>query len=453
MGSAGSRSQPVLPAGHRADPHERREDWLERSRRCLGAGARPQLPGARRVVADSWGRSVLGGLDPERLLAPVPLDAADVRSLRREHPLRLVLPAVRRLLLEQPLGVPVLVALSDQDGHLLWVEGDSSLRAAAEEMRFVEGARWSEDAAGTNAPGTALHLGRPVRVVAGEHYACAVARWSCSAAPLRDPGTGRLLGVLDVTGGDELGRQRALDLVQAVAAVAEAELRVRALTAPAAGSGLLLPGGAAPAATRAPARLRVLGRAGALLEPPGAAGPPAASGAAGLGLRHGELLLLLAARPEGWGAAELAVALAEEDLAPVTVRAELTRLRAVLERATAGRLGVGTRPYRLSGAVECDALAVRRELRAGRVAAALALHAGPVLPRSVAPGVVELREELTLGLRTAVLVSRDPALLLQWGRSVAGRDDEEVWERLLRCAAPGDPARGEARARLERLRG
>ena len=423
---------------------------MDGSARC-GARGRPgdrrgdrRAPRPRPVVADSWDRSSRVGLDPERVLAPVPLDAADVRALRAASPLRLVLPAVRRLLLEQPLGVPVLVALSDERGHLLWVEGDRRLRVAAEGMRFVEGARWSEDAAGTNAPGTALLLDRPVRVSRGEHFASAVARWSCSAAPLHDPRTGRLLGVLDVTGGDELGGPRALDLVRAVARVAEAELGALALPRP-----------VGPVPAPAPLRLEVLGRPAARLHP--------AAGA--LGPRHGELLLLLLARPEGCSAAELALALAEEDLAPVTVRAELTRLRAVLERLTAGALGVEARPYRLvagadqgagAGAdpgagLECDALAVRRALAEGRTADALALHAGPVLPRSTAPGVVELREELQLGLRTAVLAAGEAELLLRFGRTAAGRQDAQVWEALL--AAGAGPARGEALARLEGLRG
>ncbi|WP_345713714.1 GAF domain-containing protein, partial [Kineococcus glutinatus] len=218
--------------------------------------------GVRRLVAESWRRSASRGLDPERLLAPLALDASALREARDAHPLRPVLPAVRRLLLEEPLGVPVLVALGDEHGTLLWVEGDRSLRRAAEDVCFVEGARWSEDAAGTNAPGTALHLDRPVRVLAQEHYAAAVSRWSCSAAPLHDPATGRLLGVLDVTGGAALGERRALDLVRAVASVVEAELRVRALR-PRSG-----PRGAVPWGVGAgPVRVEVLGRPGARLHP------------------------------------------------------------------------------------------------------------------------------------------------------------------------------------------
>lgn len=91
-------------------------------------------------------------------------------------------------------------------------------------MNFVEGAVWSEARAGTNAPGTALIVGRPVQVFAAEHYNEVVHPWSCAAAPIRAPGTGRILGVVDITGGEGVASRHALALVRATALAAEAEL-------------------------------------------------------------------------------------------------------------------------------------------------------------------------------------------------------------------------------------
>ena len=39
-----------------------------------------------------------------------------------------------------------------------------------ERLEFVAGADWSEDAAGTNAIGTALTDGRPLQLMAAEHF-------------------------------------------------------------------------------------------------------------------------------------------------------------------------------------------------------------------------------------------------------------------------------------------
>nr|WP_246314446.1 GAF domain-containing protein [Kineococcus aurantiacus] len=327
------------------------------------------------------------------------------------------------------------MAVSDVDGTLLWVEGDPGLRRAAERMAFTEGARWSEDVAGTNAPGTALALGRPVRVRSAEHYATAVAGWSCSAAPVRDPATGRVLGVLDLTGGDDLGRERALELVRAAVGAVEGELRVAALRH-------RLAPGAAGAPTRA--RLAVLGAAprlevGAVTRP--------------LSLRHSEVLLLLLGEGAAGGrsAAQLAADLDERHLAPVSVRAEVHRLRAVLRDRTGGAVDLSPAPYRVVGDLGCDVLEVRDALRAGRVREAVRALAGDVLPGSDAPGVRELREDLLLTLRTGVLEGEDDQALLEYSRT-AGRDDAVVARDLVARLGPGDPGRAEAVARWERLR-
>ncbi|WP_432511848.1 GAF domain-containing protein [Kineococcus sp. SYSU DK001] len=410
-----------------------REDWLAST--ASGVVGTP-LPGARALVSSSWWRARSTGLDPDRVLPPVLADPADLRSRREAHPLAAVLPTARRLLLAEPLGVPVLMAVSDRDGTLLWVEGDPGLRRAAEAMAFVEGARWSEDVAGTNAPGTALALERPVRVRRGEHYATAVAGWSCSAAPVRDPVTGQVLGVLDLTGGDDLGRERALELVRAAVGAVEGELRVAAVRR------RLVPGAAG---TPARPRLTVLGPA-PVLESAGQRRP--------LSLRHGELLVLLSTGPrDGWSAAQLAADLDDRDLAPVSVRAEVHRLRAVLADRTRGALDVCPAPYRLLGELRCDALDLREALRAGRTREAVRAWTGDLLPGSDAPGVRDLREELRLELRSAVLEGDDDQALLEYSRTAPGREDAVVARDLVARLGPGDPGRAEAVARLQRLQG
>ncbi len=96
-------------------------------------------------------------------------------------------------------------------------------------LNFVEGAAWDERAAGTNAPGTAIALNRPVQIAAAEHFCEVVQPWTCSAAPIRDPHTRDVLGFVDVTGGDQLGTPVSLSLVRAIALAAEGELaRLRA---------------------------------------------------------------------------------------------------------------------------------------------------------------------------------------------------------------------------------
>ncbi|WP_330059258.1 GAF domain-containing protein [Paenarthrobacter sp. Z7-10] len=109
------------------------------------------------------------------------------------------------------------------------MEGDSVLRNRAEGIRFVTGADWSEASVGTIAPGTALALGKSVQIAGAEHYNPDVHRWSCTAVPLHDPDSGSVLGVVDITGGQEAVGIHTLSLVEATVAAAEAHLRVQRL--------------------------------------------------------------------------------------------------------------------------------------------------------------------------------------------------------------------------------
>lgn len=313
-----------------------------------------------------------------------------------------------------------LVAVCDARGRLLWVEGDAGTRRKAGAMNFVPGARWAESAVGTNAPGTALEEDRPVQVFSAEHFRRPVHPWTCAAAPLHDPRTGRLLGAVDITGGDGLAHPHSLAFVQAVARAAEAEL---ALLAP------------QPAGDTI--ELSALGRDEALLV--------AAGRKVRLSRRHSELLVLLARHPQGLTGDQLLIDLYEdESVTPVTIRAELSRLRHLL-----GPDLLASRPYRLTLPVEADFDLVARRLASGAVAAAMGAYAGPLLPASQAPAVVRIRSRLAAQLRAAVIERSDPVLLADWARSPWGEEDSRVLRALVQALPEGQ--RGSAQARLADL--
>jgi transcriptional regulator of acetoin/glycerol metabolism len=108
----------------------------------------------RRVVAESWRRSLATGVDPD-LGGPQQAAIVALDRMRASHPLAPALPVIRRLLVNDASDAGVVVAVTAADGTLLWVEGDLKACRKAERMNFVPGADWSERGAGTNAPGTA----------------------------------------------------------------------------------------------------------------------------------------------------------------------------------------------------------------------------------------------------------------------------------------------------------
>jgi hypothetical protein len=386
-----------------ADPTERIAVLRRAYDSYLTAG-RVERP-VRSVVADSWRRSARAHVSPEGT-AGVELDADALAAYRGSHPLARVMPLVRELMGAYAMDGEHLVAVCDAHGRLLWVEGPDATRRKADRMNFVPGARWAEAVAGTNAPGTAITLDRPVQVFAAEHFRRPVQAWTCAAAPIHDPATGRLLGAVDITGGDRLAHPHSLAFVGAVARAAESQL---ALLAP------------PPAVGRV--QLSALGRDEALLV--------AGGRKVRLSRRHSEILVVLAHRPEGVGGDELLMELYEdESVTPVTLRAELSRLRGLL-----GPELLRSRPYRLAVPVDADFDTMARRLASGAVTGALSAYAGPLLPASQAPAVARLRRRLEDQLRAALIARGDPGLLADWAYSPWGEDDLPVW-RALAAALP-----------------
>ena len=113
---------------------------------------------------------------------------------------------------------------------------------------------------------------------------------------------------------------------------------------------------------------------------------------------------------------------------------------------------VGSRPYRLLAPVDTDLDQVRRLLGRGAVGSALERYPGTVLPRSRAPGVVLARERLRGLLRSAVVRSRRPELLLRYLQLPEARDDVAVWQTCLEWLPAGSPRRAAVAAHLVHLR-
>lgn len=358
------------------------------------------------MIAESWQRSLAALVDPDRHEAPVVFAPDEVAELRGAHPLSSALPLLRNTLAMDE----TIMIVTDTAGTILWCEGDNRTRHSAERVCLTEGSRWSEDAIGTNAMGTALVTGKPVTVHSREHLVRTCHGWTCAASPIRDPHTGALLGVVDVSGPLKTMHPAVAPLVSAAAQLAEHHLRTH-----------LRPH--KPVLT-----LHFLGGLAATLD-----GRPLS-----LTLRNAEVLTALALHPRGLTAEQLALLLYGERGNPTTVRAELHRLRAQV-----GDLLL-TRPYRLNAELRGDFIDVRTALREGR---SVDTYPGELLSRSDAPVIREEREDLAAALRRRVLDGGDVNALLSFADSGA---DAEVLERLRLLLPATDPRQALVSSRLRR---
>ena len=91
-------------------------------------GSGEPVTGVRRLVQESWERSLQLLLDPDRPLDGVDLEEDELRAYRDAHPLSLALPTIHRLLIRHTFDAGLIVEVGDQDGRLLWIDGDRTLR-------------------------------------------------------------------------------------------------------------------------------------------------------------------------------------------------------------------------------------------------------------------------------------------------------------------------------------
>jgi hypothetical protein len=462
-------------------------------------------PSVRRAIVDSWRRSRDAGVDPSgRQAAPSVVDAPAARARWSAHPLSGATAIIEQCLADTAVEADTLIVVGDADGTLLSVRGSARMRnRAADSMNFAEGTLWSESGAGTNAVGTALAAGHAVQVFAAEHFTESVQRWTCAAAPVHDA-DGEVIGLIDLTGDFSGVHPHNLAVVMATAQAVEVFLRFqqherddalraryqdrldsgavrRALSTasgriiagsprywgtgtrlklPPGGGELLLPSGASAVAEQAGDDAFVITR---MEDPRGRTstarplleltllgpGPPTATlGGVAFALRprHAELLAVLEAHPQGANAELLCAEIYGDEGHPGSVRVEMSRLRKLLPGC------IEADRYRLVCDLRSDGRRVRDLLRSSAVRGAARAYAGPLLPESEAPRVVDERAALEGWLRTAVLGSDDVEALWAWVQCPSGEDDLLAWSRLLAGLDFEDPRRSLAAARTRSLR-
>src|SRR2546423_1204243 len=142
----------------------------------------------RDVVGQSWMRCRSSHVDPALEHAPDPLAEPELMALRQRH--RDLIEASHPVMMQAHdllSESATMMILTDPTGVILQSEGDAATLEAALDIRLAVGANWNESMSGTNAIGTALSVGGPVRVHGAEHFCAGIKPWTCSATAVRDP--------------------------------------------------------------------------------------------------------------------------------------------------------------------------------------------------------------------------------------------------------------------------
>jgi len=182
----------------------------------------------RTEVASSWQRCRSLRVDPGKPPGgDLRQSSLEERLYQKEQLCRVARPFMRDLFYFVS-GSGFQVMLTDENGFVLEVLGDSAIVSRTKSVQLCPGATWGEAQQGTNAIGTALVEKKPVQIYAWEHFCQQNQFLTCSASPIRDA-AGNVIGVLDVSGDCRCANPHTMGMVVAAARAIENQIRLEQL--------------------------------------------------------------------------------------------------------------------------------------------------------------------------------------------------------------------------------
>ncbi|BDX36817.1 sigma-54-dependent Fis family transcriptional regulator [Tenuifilaceae bacterium CYCD] len=177
------------------------------------------------IIEKSHCRSANYGIEHDLLFPKKILQGEDLRKLLidNESLINTAIPIIHNLY-DIVRGSGFVIILTDGNGCILDLLGDSETVKDAKALNMIKGAYMAEDSVGTNAMGLAIREDRPIQVTAQEHFINAYHRWTCSSAPIHNS-QGDIIGLINLTGKYNLVHPHTLGLVVAAVKSIEQDLK------------------------------------------------------------------------------------------------------------------------------------------------------------------------------------------------------------------------------------
>jgi len=183
----------------------------------------------QQYILQSWNQCRSLKIDPDLQRAPqIPENEFSSICRKREHLKKLKMDTTMPITSELSHYFDSwehTVALTDENGVILSVNGHEKFIEEASTSGYEIGSSWSVESVGTNAIGNSLTVGKPICVVGKEHF---VEKWkvyACAASPIRNPFSGEIIGSLNISCRADTFHFFALSLVTSWAITLEAALR------------------------------------------------------------------------------------------------------------------------------------------------------------------------------------------------------------------------------------
>jgi diguanylate cyclase (GGDEF)-like protein/PAS domain S-box-containing protein len=180
------------------------------------------------AVLQSKQRCQMRGLDPKHI--PAPLVATQDNLTKIQHHYMEVLQVVKFFVpkfLNMVKGTPILIVVTDDQGTILYMEGDSAIKNTIQRLGFQPGVIFSEEYNGTNSISLALKFNQPIQLIASQHYNEFLHQSACYSVPIHGVESDAQIGTISIMTTLEHGNPLLLTLLSTIADSIEREMLLR----------------------------------------------------------------------------------------------------------------------------------------------------------------------------------------------------------------------------------
>ncbi|WP_338448761.1 EAL domain-containing protein [Niallia oryzisoli] len=170
------------------------------------------------------------GLDPAVIptFHCMPSDELDKKLKNYEEILSVVGFFMNQFLVSiQGKGIPLLISISNEEGVILQIDGDQSIRRVMNKAGFRVGIQFREEWAGTNVVNLALKHQKPIELIGDEHYHQFFHSAACYSVPFYYKKQDNLLGTISIMTSKEYNHPFFLAMLITMVDSIERELLLR----------------------------------------------------------------------------------------------------------------------------------------------------------------------------------------------------------------------------------
>ena len=168
------------------------------------------------------------GLNPNIVPDPILIPTTQLKQIQRNN--KEVLDVVEFFIPEflgMVKGTPLLIVLTDHQGVVMYIEGDSTIKNVIEQLGFKTGVRFIEQHSGTNCISLALDNNSPIEIVGTQHYHDFLGHSACYSVPFKDHRTNKIMGTVSLMTDLSFKDPLLLSLLSIVGTSIEREIQLR----------------------------------------------------------------------------------------------------------------------------------------------------------------------------------------------------------------------------------